>query len=641
MIQLYLNNHQVVVNDNTSIKLMVENPYFSQSDSYTYDVSLPMTSDLNRRLLGHINRRDVKKSAINMSAKLYADGRLILDGHAVVLSVSDTEVKIQLLGAASFYNSDNKEREVYIDELNLGQWPWFGSTEESAGGTPGLRPGADGEFHGTPAVGDSYENVLKRILSGDNEYVMFPVENSNTGEVCNFFCFRSQNTMVDYRLDYTTFRKRSRVNDNEDHQFRDSYQPMLWYAVKLIAEATGKKLADEDNYFKNNSLLRRIFIASCYPSTNKADAFPHWTVTDWWHNIEQAFGVVVVMDETSDRMRIEPRNIYYSDAPRIYVVKVEDSYSVDIDDESSADLSVSNVGFADHDGNPYETVAQDIIKQSKIDTTYNDLSDLYRALKDENSKLDVYEKYCNHIFRCQDGHEYILSKYIEENKLLIYEINQLGDRIVDYDKEIELEIKFVPCNTVDISVPVYQTYQKSDGSGVTIINNGEVIVRALSRPERDADEPFTNAVEDLIEGETTQSNDDKPDVCYMALLGGYDNYETEVQGNKKNFNYPRGWVQNAHSLDLNDGLSLMSGGYSLSLKKIKNLSTLYSETVQDAINVDVRIKQCFKFLSNSIPDPSAVFVIENKTYLCRQLEVDISGNGMSKLITGYFYHVDL
>lgn len=617
MMQLFINNFEVVVNNSQSIKLFVENQYFSQSDTYTYEVSIPLNCSQNRRFFGHINRRDVKKQSLSFPAKLYSDGKIILDGKAKVLSISDSEMKVQLLGAASAYVSNNNENEIYIDELDLGNWSHFNNSSEYS------------------------DVVLENILSGEKEYVMYPVENSTTGNVLNFLVYKSVTSGgTDYRLDYSTFRKRSKVEDDTDHQFRDSYQPMLWYAVKLIAEATGRVLADEDNYFKKNILFKRIFIATAYSSQNKSEAFPHWTVNDWWHNIEQAFGVVVVMDEASNKMKIEPRNKYYNSAARYYVEKVEDSFTADLDDETTADLSISNVGFEDHDNDPYEIVDQEVIKQSVIDTQFDNLTELVAWAQ---SVPGNYDDNCNKIFKCKDGHEYILAKYIEPEKLLIYDINQFGPRITDDTKDTELQIKFVPCKTVDIDVPVYQRWTKSDGSGDTVIQmDSDLVVRAISRPERDSSEPYTEAVEDLIEGGASNSNESKPDVCYIALLGDYDTYQARVDKNTHTFTYPRAHTRDIAGYNVTDKIgSLKTSRYSLSLKKIRGVNTLYSESVEDSINVDVKVKQCFKFLANNIPNPASVFVIENKTYLCRQLEVDITTKGMSKLITGYFYEVKL
>lgn len=49
MIELYLNNQRVFTDTSKTVKLTKENPYFTQSGSYTLDVSIPMDILENRQ----------------------------------------------------------------------------------------------------------------------------------------------------------------------------------------------------------------------------------------------------------------------------------------------------------------------------------------------------------------------------------------------------------------------------------------------------------------------------------------------------------------------------------------------------------------------------------------------------------------
>ena len=82
-------------------------------------------------------------------------------------------------------------------------------------------------------------------------------------------------------------------------------------------------------------------------------------------------------------------------------------------------------------------------------------------------------------------------------------------------------------------------------------------------------------------------------------------------------------------------------GYSLSLNPSTGLRNLASEVINaSTAKMDTKIKHCFKFVADVIPDTSSVFVIRGKKYLCEKLEVSISSLGIDKLMTGYFFAIE-
>ncbi len=100
-------------------KLTRENPYFTASEAYTLDVSLPMDILENQRFLLNLQRIDASKPMVSMKCRLMVDNRPLLIGTARVTQVTQLAVKVQLLGGRSevnFLASDD-----YVDELPLGK----------------------------------------------------------------------------------------------------------------------------------------------------------------------------------------------------------------------------------------------------------------------------------------------------------------------------------------------------------------------------------------------------------------------------------------------------------------------------------------------------------------------------------------
>ena len=120
MTVLTLNGTQVFPAGNQTIKLTRENPYFTQSDSYTLEVTLPMDILENRQFFGPIHRLEHSKRLSTMTCLLTVNNKPILAGTAKVTQVSELEVKVQLIGGLSEVKFLSRENQVYIDELEMG-----------------------------------------------------------------------------------------------------------------------------------------------------------------------------------------------------------------------------------------------------------------------------------------------------------------------------------------------------------------------------------------------------------------------------------------------------------------------------------------------------------------------------------------
>ena len=117
MTELYIDGQLAVLPEGFSFTFTSENPYFTRSSNYSMDVELPMSA--NYAIFKHINRLDVTKKKTILPATLIVDAKCLLYGSAVLLSVEDTLVKVQLVSGNAEFNLLTND-EIYIDELKLG-----------------------------------------------------------------------------------------------------------------------------------------------------------------------------------------------------------------------------------------------------------------------------------------------------------------------------------------------------------------------------------------------------------------------------------------------------------------------------------------------------------------------------------------
>ena len=102
MTELYINGQLAVLSEDFYFTLASENPYFTRSSNYSLDIELPMSA--NYAIFGHINRLDVTKKKTILTAVLMVDARCLLSGSAVLMSVEETRVKVQLVSGNAEFN---------------------------------------------------------------------------------------------------------------------------------------------------------------------------------------------------------------------------------------------------------------------------------------------------------------------------------------------------------------------------------------------------------------------------------------------------------------------------------------------------------------------------------------------------------
>lgn len=65
----------------------------------------------------------------------------------------------------------------------------------------------------------------------------------------------------------------------------------------------------------------------------------------------------------------------------------------------------------------------------------------------------------------------------------------------------------------------------------------------------------------------------------------------------------------------------------------------YHNSRRNVHAIDTKQKTTFKFLSDTIPNPRAMFLIRGKRYLCEKVTATFTENGMSQLIKGIFWPI--
>lgn len=670
MIQIFLDGKPAIPRDNANIKLTSENQYFTKSATYTYEVEFPLAIAENRALFGHINRMDVTKQARKFSASLIVDAVPVLTGTAHITSVSETSVKLQLLGETAAYNYGNKMEQTYIDTMDLGDWysvTWpdepLPEDHSPRGNTFTVFRRTFGSHWNDKPYSISKEGLeyQQQLLYGDTlPWTAYPTYNDDDDRRINSQHFMERGYLNRDFNTITGFSRNWRALTRLDKKYDFCCQPYIWFLCELIAKATGYRLSRQDNALYNDPFLKRIFVANTSNSIQVRHCLPHWNVNDWWTQVEQTFGVAMTINQSTGHIKLTKRSRHYSSLLQGHCIdNVVDEYTSEMDDESKFDISSSNVGYADFECNPGERLSEYITNNAIEDFTHADSEAL--RLWSRSLGTEVWDKkYKKYIFRCADGHSYIATDGLIARGA-IREVDMLRDRIVKSDsKDIDIELKFVPCRIDRMDV----TYETDGNRNSSTLHSGSAntitdFMRALHHTgsskwieDRDDEDDDTLDIQAVLTGEEEEKETSSAeDVIYMAMTESRvmeQSYNGIRLDDGNNYGCTFTYHLGITSQDIWAGLwkegesGELIRGVSLSLNHFDDIDTLGdAATAKGASTIDVNVRHCFRFIADRIPSPDAVFLIRNRHYVCEKIEADITTDGLNKLMTGYFYEIDL
>lgn len=685
MIELFLDGKPAVLKDNVSIKLTRENVYFTKNGSYTYDVELPLQVKENRDIFGSINRIDTITEYHVFHAVLRVDNKVLLDGKAVINQVTENAVKVQLLGGNSEMNFYTKGEELYVDELDLGDWMHELSYQ------PVPQPAEKGTAV-YRAVLDWMECVDIRFLNKpdsqdpskaqsafewwrdrwwaydhsqgydayDNRGVAFPVINTNSewnsyceeGLLCNEIVMRLHGRDGNFGRYFPEYRLgwENQVEQSDGTpQVCPSYMPMLCRTIRKVLDAVGYEIdiPGLQRLYTDNTLFRRIFIVTANNRIDIAKALPHWTVNEFLTQVERFLGVVFEVDEITKTCTLVSHQTWWTDTP-LPIEDIVDEYTSEVSKEDTSDVSIGNIGYSMEDSEFH--LSDDILGAATIDNRFTSFAQMQTYLQNGASADDK-----NKLFNVL-GHQFILASIKDSagnvTEYFFKEVNQFGALMRQPDKkDIDVELKIVPATTTLQNVPfVITTSYTQDGKTyyneikldevpmpiLTIEGPSDVGEKLLVRA---ADSVKTD-IESLIEGETTIDSASEIDKMYVAYVP---EFMTAIYNEDMSCvgEYPVVQPCSAYEVKSNAyGNKHNSALNYLTLQKLQDKETIGNTSFADGTVIDTTVKYCIKFISNEVLKPTRAFLIHGQRFACEKLEYNITAKGVSPLVTGYFYKLD-
>lgn len=636
---LTIDGKKAVMKKGFSFEYYSENRLFKDRDDFSLNIDLPIRGcKENQAIFGNIHRKDTIFYKLYYDAELH-DAHFHKSGAVTIISITDEMIKVQFLEGRSFQNFYPDFDEKFINELELGSWNPSRSQ--------------------TPA----------QMWSND-DIIALPWVNSYTGNIQN---------RADYNINNNTWSWHTTADDDDDTEVVSglSCQIRLYTLTHKICDALGYELLAADwmdskwyNLYSLNSTPYAWF------KNNWADTLPHWTINEFFHELEKLMLCEFDINHKTKTISFAFSQDKLNNADEEHLTEIVDEYTHTLTKEDESDYKLNkNTGYQNCDnemwnwyscdwlhyeknwgrGQAYSTLQQLLhdlpnriangvqrIPQGTPNTQYLPQGLLYAV--DVDTSFALYE--IGRVKRGTDqgGNDVYGSIY----KLI--PVNRFGNRIFDeenYDSCEELKIcpvwldEAIDADNHSKGCIIFLSLGSLDNTsaygGTTHGRrpHGETVDQAVTTQVN------LMAAQTIIDG---KSSDDSA-FNYMSVGFWYGELSPFPQGK-----LPAPWIDK-FEIDWNFSVTTQAGLDTItqSFNRISNPhndslrinNDLYGNgiLIGNSIMIDAHKKYEFDFLSNKLPNARAIFNIKGIKYLCAQIKLDISENGLSQKKRGVFYRI--
>lgn len=620
MITCIINGHRAYPISTSSIKVTYANQYVTDDGEYTYDITFPMDILANREIFKNVSRFEVAKNIAKYDdCKLYVDSRIIMSGVGTILSVNQNEVKLQIVGGKSRIKFSEKLAKHYIDELDLGIADKPGYTVDK---------GWSQGFKNLQKINDIYrlDDDKSKFLGVEGKWCFVPVRDETNDMIANFVGVDKTKQFIGYNAPFI---------------MNLAVQPNLMHIFRKVVENEGYALKRNDFDCKPWNLL---YIASAYKTRELRRALPHWSSYTFIEEFRKLFNATIVFDDILKTCSV----INASELTTTDSIKIEpmDEYTTDYDEDGSISTSSTanleyNLGGSANRGS-YEVISKKVFEnfenfhseEISLDSQFVSTTMLWSEKKKRQTIIENFGDY------------YI---YVEdENGKKSWKLAGIWSPLIrDKSSDDYVDLNISPAaqvvENINFKTGLLEDKYYEKRCLLSIPNDKEP-----DSKESDVDDDGFSytSVQDAIDDESTldKSEDDQECMNIFFILpgrvqiGGPNQTSLSWVGNKSR------WPQFLTDYRINEdyrysGIAdIFYDFYSLSLRKKREIGTTCLGSLHDnGLRIDNKNCMEIKFKSDEIPDPSKIYIIRNKRFVCAKIEMEVKDDAIEPIYTGYFY----
>lgn len=584
-----------------SIKLTYANQYVTDDGEYSYDINFPMSIMDNRRVFHNVSRFDVSKVTQKFNdCKLYVSGRLILSGVGTIISVTEAEIKLQIVGGKSRIKYNDRMTKHYIDEISYG-------TADKPGYT--VDKGWSQGFKNLQKINDIYrlDEDKSKFLGVEGKWCFVPVRDETNDMIANFVGVDRTKQFIGYNAPFV---------------MNLAVQPNLMYIFRKVVEYEGYTLKRNDFDCKPWNLL---YIASAYKTRELRKALPHWSSYTFIEEFRKLFNATIVFDDIRKTCSV----INASELTTADSVEIEplDEYTTDYDEDGSLSTSSTanleyNLGDSANRDN-YEVISKKVFnsfesfhsEEISLDNQFISTTMLWSEKKKRQTIIENFGDY------------YI---YVEdENGKKSWELSGIWSPLIrDKSSEDYVDLNISPAaqvvEDINFKTGLLEDKYYEKRCLLSIPNNKEPDSKDC---DIDEDGYSYTSVQDALDDEsmldTTEDEQECMNIFFIlpgrVQIGGPNTTSLSWVGNKSR------WPQFLTDYRINEdyrysGIAdIFYDFYSLSLRKKREIGATCLGSLHDnGLKIDNKNCLQVKFKSEVIPDPSNTYIIHNKKYVCEK-----------------------
>lgn len=635
MIDIYVEGQKIELPEDISIEYNSENRLFSNADAYSFDFEVPVRdSKINSEVFGHLWRMDADVDKISFKAKLVTP-QMQAEGALAVVGLSETSVSLQFLEGRSLQNFEKDFEEKYVNELELGKFS------------------ADLKDCPPMSAWKSYDDGAEAVA------LPWVNNNSESGNIQNRY-----------------IRTPMGPQWHED-TLGLSFMPFLVVVIRRICNALGYSC---DIASLENSNFRYLLCCNVLPyalhSENYAEALPHWTINEFFENLEIILRGEFNIDHVAKSVSFRFTADELAKVKPVEIESVVDEFTADVtpyfEDKSDLEL-LKNISYPDSGSRFWNIYRCDWFVKQRIQNPqsseawmwpgeayvvnssghrepagewhYESLVE-FETMKEFVDAFKSYEYFGynrnpivqNNLYYVREFDAYFIfhsTDYVEiEGKgwfhhFELMPVNIFGDYIVDQSDESSVELRVAPVPIDMAEEPMaflsFNISSESD-SGV----DEDSFIGGNDSPWDDKGNLSASGIEmnkaiqpivyQIIDAGESQKSE-YYDKIYLGFWTNYLNHSPyvgirPVVSNVEIYDYFRWKAYPECNLRLNHG---------------------FARGCEEYLSIDPNKCYKFSFLADSMPPVRATFYIKGKRYICAKLTATIDANGMNKLIKGEFY----
>lgn len=623
MIRAFINGKEACPSATNDIKIVLDNPYIKKSEEKTMDVAFPIDIPENRAVFGSINRLDTKfETAVLEDCCLVANNIEVIRGRGTITSVTEKEVRVQILAGKSSARYKALAERIFIDSLDYGALAVRHQKLENSVVQRGT----------ARAVDLTPEYQAQGFIGVPGVYAFLPLYDS-TNDI-------SRNTPSSIS-DGDSFRGLSIMANG-------GAMPNLMHVMEVVMDKLGYTVSE--NYF-NTVPWNTIYIVGRRMSFDMARALPHWLISTFLDEFRKLFNATYLFDDKAGTVRIVPFS--HTESLDREAAEPTDEFSTSYEDEGVEYLGSSNLEYELPPGFPtVDCLSQDTMKAFSY-REFNSDSEMLNAVNAMTTKQKLTT-----IMKSPTGYYYCRASLSDGGTLTVF-TNKCGwcSPLVRLQGGSTVTLKMVPAAIKAVSSKAYYGFQSettfhdtgTSGPAVwqTFLGNfqiGGMVETEFEQVNAGEDEEDNLALDyttvaDVIEDEADLPSDSEDDESMQLVFAS--GTTENVWLNKDGIN---GWdVEIAWPhVYTHENTSVGSPRGSFALNEIYGHNCVgqfhnRGYKIKREINGNSEVQ--IPFLFDGKPDPKKVYVFRNKPYICSKIEMKVSGSGIDKLKTGFFYEM--